>query len=76
MVTRYIYDAAGNLLAEADGSNNVTRFYIHGLGLMAMVTPQDALYCYHFNATGSTMAITDASQTVAISTGTTPSGTY
>jgi len=56
---------AGNLLAEADGSNNITRYYIHGLGLMAMVTPSDEVYCYHFNATGSTVAMTDSSQTIA-----------
>jgi len=58
-------DMAGNLLAEADGSNNITRYYIHGLGLMAMVTPSDEVYCYHFNATGSTVAMTDSSQTIA-----------
>ncbi|MFZ5994272.1 MAG: RHS repeat domain-containing protein [Thermodesulfobacteriota bacterium] len=57
-------DIAGNLLAEADGSNNITRYYIHGLGLVAMVTPSDQVYCYHFNATGSTVAMTDSSQTM------------
>lgn len=65
--TRYIYDAAGNLIAEVDGSNNITRYYIYGVGLTAMVTPADALYCYHFNATGSTIAITNSSGTVVSS---------
>jgi len=60
--TRYIYDAGGNLLAEADGSNNITRYYIYGKGLLAMVTPAGDVYCYHFNPTGSTVAITDHDQ--------------
>ena len=29
-----------------------------------MVTPSDEVYCYHFNATGSTVAMTDSSQTM------------
>ncbi|MDD5243710.1 MAG: DUF6531 domain-containing protein [Syntrophorhabdaceae bacterium] len=64
VVTRYIYDANGNLLAEADGENNITRYYIYGRGLIAMVTSekqQDQVFCYHFNATGSTVALTDDS---------------
>ncbi|MBI5055168.1 MAG: choice-of-anchor D domain-containing protein [Nitrospirae bacterium] len=64
VTTRYIYDAGGNLLAEADGSNNITRYYIHGLGLLAMVTPGNQTYCYHFNAVGSTIAMTDLSQSL------------
>jgi len=64
--TQYVYDAAGNLLCETDASNNVTRYYIYGAGLLAMVTadatPQ--VYCYHFNATGSTVALTDANQAI------------
>lgn len=63
-VTRYIYDAAGNLLAEADQNNAITRYYIHGKGLLAMATPSNQLYCYHYNAGGSTMAMTNASQTM------------
>jgi len=67
VTTRYIYDATGNLLAEADEQNNITRYYIHGLGLLSMVTPvtpSDKVYCYHYNATGSTIAMTDASQEI------------
>lgn len=62
VVTRYIYNAGGNLLAEADSLNNITRYYIYGLGLLAIVTPSDQVYCYHFNAIGSTIAMTDQTQ--------------
>jgi len=64
VVTRYVYDTNGNLLAEADGQNNITRYYIYGLGLMAMVTASNQYYCYHFNALGSTVAVTDQSKSV------------
>jgi len=59
---RYLYDAAGNLLAETDAANNITRYYIHGAGLLAMVSPAGQVYCYHYNATGGTVALTDADQ--------------
>jgi RHS repeat-associated protein len=64
VVTRYIYDAAGNLLAEADGLNNITRYYIYGQGLLAMVTFDNQVYCYHYNAAGSTVAVTNSSRVV------------
>ncbi|HID68964.1 MAG TPA: hypothetical protein EYP35_00540, partial [Desulfobacterales bacterium] len=72
--TRYIYDAAGNLLAETDSSNTITRYYIHGAGLLAAVTPTDVVYCYHFDGVGSTVAITDSSQSVVNSYAYTPFG--
>lgn len=61
VTSRYIY-GGGNLLAEADGANNITRYYIYGAGLLAMVMPTDEIYCYHYNGTGSTIAMTDQSQ--------------
>jgi RHS repeat-associated protein len=61
---RYIYDANGNLLAEADSSNTITRYYVHGAGLLAAITPAGDLYCYHYDGVGNTVAITDASETV------------
>ncbi|MBI5874381.1 MAG: RHS repeat-associated core domain-containing protein [Deltaproteobacteria bacterium] len=65
VITRYIYDAAGNLLAETDGSNNITKYYIYGgAGLLAMVTPANQTYCYHFNAVGNTIAMTDINKTI------------
>ena len=74
VITRYVYDAAGNLIAEANASNNITRYYIYGAGLLAIVTPTDVVYTYHFNANGNTIAITDASQTMVNKYAYTPFG--
>ena len=62
VTTRYIYDPYGNILAEAD-ANGITRKYIYGSGLLAVAT-SDARYCYHFDATGHTIALTDMTGTV------------
>jgi len=62
VTTRYIYDPWGNLIADAD-SNGVTHKYIYGKGLLAVAT-SSGRYCYHFNGTGSTVAITDVNQNV------------
>jgi len=62
--TRYIHDAGGIVLAEADANNNITRIYVYGRSLLAMATPEDRVYCYHFNATGSTIAMTDEEQSI------------
>lgn len=63
VTTHYIYDRGNNLLAEADDSNTITRLYIHGLGLLAMIT-ETGTYSYHYNGIGSTIAITDQSQNI------------
>jgi len=66
VATKYVYDAAGNLLAEADASNTITRYYIYGNGLTAMVdAASNALYVYHFDGTGHTVALTNAAQQTA-----------
>ncbi|MGO9020297.1 MAG: RHS repeat domain-containing protein [Syntrophobacteraceae bacterium] len=62
VTTTYIYDPSGNLIADAD-SNGVTHKYIYGKGLLAMAT-SSARYCYHFNGTGSTVAVTDMNQNI------------
>jgi len=64
--TYYIYDPYGNLLAEADADKNITRKYIYGKGLIAVEATgsQSSRYCYHFNPTGSTIAITKMDQAV------------
>jgi len=63
VVTKYVFDAAGNLLAEANSSNVITRYYIYGKGLTAMVDAQtNALYVYHHDGTGHTVVLTNAAQ--------------
>ncbi|MCU7965871.1 MAG: hypothetical protein KZQ74_01455, partial [gamma proteobacterium symbiont of Bathyaustriella thionipta] len=75
IVTQYIYDAAGNLLAEANAADVIQRYYIYGLGLMAMVDAQtNQLYVYHFDGTGHTVALTDSTQAVVNQYGYTPFG--
>jgi YD repeat-containing protein len=54
----------GNLLAGADANNTITRYYVHGAGLLAAITPSDEVYCYHYDGVGNTVAITDSSETV------------
>ncbi|MBZ0154619.1 MAG: DUF6531 domain-containing protein, partial [Alphaproteobacteria bacterium] len=64
-VTKYAYDPGGNMLVIADGSNNISNYFIYGPnGLIAMVTNTDQTYCYHFDPSGNTVAMTDQSQTV------------
>jgi len=60
VITRYVYDINGNLIAEADANNVIIRYYIYGKGLLAMATPAGELYCYHFDATGHTVALSNA----------------
>lgn len=64
IITRYIYDKFGNLIAEADGNNVITGYYIYGAGLLAKITSTGEIYNYHFNQIGSTVAITDKDQTI------------
>lgn len=48
---------------EVDTSRG-TSYFIHGMGLMAMVTDTGNVYTYHFNAVGSTIAMTDSTQAI------------
>ena len=49
-------------MADSD-SNGVTHKYVYGKGLLAVVTTSGR-YCYHFDGTGSTVALTDMNQTI------------
>ena len=62
--TRYIVDPFGNVVAEADATGQITRKYIYGIGLLALETEDSQLFCYHFNGTGHTVALTDLSQNI------------
>lgn len=63
VLTCYIYDPWGNLVAVADESNNIAEKFIYGRGLLAMTT-SSALYCYHFDPKGNTVALTDMTGTL------------
>jgi len=67
VVTRYVLDVAGpmsNVLLETDASDNPTAYYVHGLGLTSRITPSGDASYYHYDATGSTVALTDAAANV------------
>lgn len=55
--TRYL----PGMLGETDANGNVTAYYVYGLGLISKITPSDQTYYYHFDGTGSTIAISDSS---------------
>jgi len=73
VTTHYVYDPWGNLLADAD-STGVTHKYVYGNGLLAVATSAGR-YCYHFNAIGSTVALTDMNQNIVNSYAYDPFGT-
>lgn len=62
--TRYLLDVNGGMefiLAEMDGSNSIRKYYVYGDGLLYSVDAAtgERLY-YHYDAIGSTVAITDS----------------
>jgi len=63
--TRYVYDG-GNVIAEYDDNNNLTRKYIHGarvdeLVCMIDVADSNAVYYYHYDGLGSVVALSNSS---------------
>jgi RHS repeat-associated protein len=61
--TRYLIDSGGfgNLAAEFDGTGAVIAHYTYGLDLVSSVQPSGAASYYHFDGTGNTVQITNAS---------------
>ncbi len=67
VITRYVLDLSGsmaNVLAETDGSNNVNACYIHGLGIISRILPDNTAVYYHFDRQGNVVALTDESGNV------------
>jgi RHS repeat-associated protein len=65
--TRYVIDVNRSLptvIAETDSAGTITAFYVHGNGLISRVLPGGTTYCYHYDSRGSTIALTDATQTI------------
>ena len=61
--TRYVPDLSGRMsrvLAETDGSGNITAYYVYGLGLLSRIDSGGNQRFYHFNGRGDTIAITDS----------------
>ncbi|HEX8148019.1 MAG TPA: RHS repeat-associated core domain-containing protein [Pyrinomonadaceae bacterium] len=59
--TRYVVDVAVDLprvLCETDGGGAVTGYYVYGQGLAYKVLPDGTHFYYHFDPTGSTVAMT------------------
>jgi RHS repeat-associated protein len=65
--TRYVLDIAGSMtqvLCETDAANNVTNYYVYGLGLISRISATGTQHCYHGDHIGSIAAMTDASQNI------------
>ncbi|MBC8469556.1 MAG: hypothetical protein H8D56_08800 [Planctomycetes bacterium] len=65
-IITYVYDG-GNVIAEYDGNNNLTRKYIHGARVDEMVCMIDvadsnAVYYYHYDGLGSVKNIVIAKE--------------
>lgn len=62
----YHYGGDGRLLFETDGEGGEVRSYLYGDGrLVAMVTPSGETRFYHFDKTGTTLALTGEQGEVA-----------
>ncbi|MDD4964542.1 MAG: hypothetical protein PHI11_11565 [Gallionella sp.] len=76
-ITRFVIDPNRNLpevLAETDNAGTVQRNYIYGYGLVAQIDSANADHYYHFDPTGSTLALTNATGLVTDSYAYTPYG--
>lgn len=63
---RFLLDPRGmtHVLGEYDGDNNLVAFYVYGLGLTYKVDAADGAYCYHYDYTGHTVAMTDSNSVI------------
>jgi RHS repeat-associated protein len=60
--TRYVVDVVSDLpqvLCETDGSGADSAYYVYGQGLAYKVLPNGTHFYYHYDMTGSTVAMTD-----------------
>jgi len=59
-VRHFYYDPFGRLLFETDGQNQLSQMVVYlGNRLAALVQPDGQPWFYHFNAQGSTLALTN-----------------
>ena len=64
--TRYVLDVNQNLpavVARTDGSGEILDYFVYGAaGLVSKITPAGQAFTYHFDSTGSTIAMSDSSE--------------
>lgn len=75
--TRYVIDPNRSLpevLAETDAAGTVLRNYVYGYGLVEQIDAAGTAKYYHFDPTGSTLALTNAAGVVTDSYAYTPYG--
>lgn len=63
VTTRYVLDLVAPLsqvLMERTVAGTPIAYYVHGLGLIARITPSGDTRHYHFDANGNTLALSDA----------------
>jgi RHS repeat-associated protein len=62
ILTSYVLDLAGDrerILCDLDASRTITGWYVHGADLAFKVSPDGSLTCYHPDAQGNIVALTD-----------------
>lgn len=65
--TSYLYDS-NQVLMEYDGAGQLLRRYVYGTGIdepVALITPSNSHYYYHFDGQGSVIALTDGTGATA-----------
>lgn len=64
--TRYVWSALGKtaILMETNATNNAQNYYIYGIGLEMRIKPDNSPHYYHYDHRGSTIAMTNSSQTM------------
>jgi len=75
--TRYVIDelaALPNVIAETDNLGVVSNYYIYGDGLVSQISAANDAHYYHYDQTGHTLALSDASGNVTDSYAYTPYG--
>lgn len=63
ILTGFVLDLSGDMeriLCDLDAARNITAYYVHGFDLTFKVSPDGSLTCYHPDAHGNIIALTDA----------------
>ena len=77
VTTGYVLSLAGGMekvLCDLDGNGNVTAWYVHGADLCYRVDSTNGLLCYHADAQGNIIALTDGNANLVAQYAYTPYG--